>query len=144
MTELQAHITSLDPHQRHRPREEFDAPAYIRRLHEKVNAGNGIILFAVDGEDVMGMLVGVVLPFTPDDALECYPFQNGRVIELYVADAARRSGVGKLLMRAAEEEFRRRGCGAVIVECFGPNLDAHAFYRSIGYEDRSIDLLKLL
>ncbi|GAA2450660.1 GNAT family N-acetyltransferase [Streptomyces lavendulocolor] len=50
---------------------------------------------------------------------------------VWVRDDRRGTGLGTELMRAAEEEARRRGCDHVIVSSF--SFQAPAFYRRLGY-----------
>jgi len=57
----------------------------------------------------------------------------GHVITIDVAKAARRSGVGSLLLQAAEQKLRAGGCRAVGLETAVDNLTALAFYKRHGY-----------
>jgi GNAT superfamily N-acetyltransferase len=58
--------------------------------------------------------------------------------------AERGQKIGVRLMQTIEQHFRDRGCIGCHVDCFAPNVDVHEFYRSLGYDDRLISLLKLL
>jgi GNAT superfamily N-acetyltransferase len=53
---------------------------------------------------------------------------------LVVDGAHRRTGIGRLLMEHAEEWARRRGIAIVNLRSNAAREDAHAFYRSLGYE----------
>jgi len=57
----------------------------------------------------------------------------GHVITIDVAGPARRSGVGSLLLGAAEERLRLGGCRSVGLETAVDNLAALAFYKRHGY-----------
>ncbi len=57
----------------------------------------------------------------------------GHVITIDVISTARRSGVGSLLLRAAEDRLRARGSHAVGLETAVDNLGALAFYKRHGY-----------
>jgi GNAT superfamily N-acetyltransferase len=61
-----------------------------------------------------------------------------RVTALVVGQQARRRGAGKLLMEHAERFAAARGCGFVELTSAMGRVDAHAFYRSIGYEANSL------
>ncbi|HZH28591.1 MAG TPA: GNAT family N-acetyltransferase [Azospirillaceae bacterium] len=50
---------------------------------------------------------------------------------LYVSDRLRGTGIGPALLRAAEEEAVRRGCGKARLDTFG--LRNRAFYEKHGY-----------
>jgi N-acetylglutamate synthase-like GNAT family acetyltransferase len=56
----------------------------------------------------------------------------------------RREGVGKQLMVLAEREARRRGCELLFLTTSERRADAHAFYRSIGFEETGRRFAKTL
>ena len=58
---------------------------------------------------------------------------TGHVITIDVTAATRRSGVGSLLLRAAEERLRAARCSAVELETSVDNLSALSFYKRHGY-----------
>ena len=51
-----------------------------------------------------------------------------------VAAPARRSGVGRALIRAAEAKARRHGCPRLDLSSGDWRSDAHAFYEALGFE----------
>lgn len=58
---------------------------------------------------------------------------SGHVVTIDVGPSARRSGVGSLLLRRAEERMRAAGCGAVGLETAVDNVAALSFYKRHGY-----------
>ena len=56
------------------------------------------------------------------------------VAGLVVGERYRRSGIGELLMRALEDEARRRGGKVMVLNTAHRRADAHAFYEALGYE----------
>jgi ribosomal-protein-alanine N-acetyltransferase len=58
---------------------------------------------------------------------------RGHIITIDVIAAARRSGVGSLLLRAAEERLREAGSTAVELETAVDNISALSFYKRHGY-----------
>jgi len=58
---------------------------------------------------------------------------SGHVITIDVSTGARRSGVGSLLLQAAEDRLRNAGCHAVGLETAVDNLTALSFCRRHGY-----------
>lgn len=146
LSDLLAHLSSLDPLGRVRRPPDFDAVAYVAHLLRQVKKGNGKILVAERGGVIVGCIVGCIIIHSPADLLELYPpvRPDGKIMELVVSPGARGKGVGTLLMEAMEKFFRARKCGVIQVECFGPNRKAHAFYEKQGFADRLHVLLKKL
>ena len=68
----------------------------------------------------------------------------GRVTIIVVAEDCRREGIGKLLLEAAEEHLRRRGCGLIEATSNDRLTAAHGFYRHMAYERTSIRFAKRL
>ena len=62
-----------------------------------------------------------------------YGGPTGHVITIDVDPAARRTGVGSLMLRAAEERLRGAGSRAVGLETAVDNLAALSFYKRHGY-----------
>jgi GNAT superfamily N-acetyltransferase len=73
-----------------------------------------------------------------------YPNPIARVTALVVDRRARRRGVGKLLMQHAEQVGSAAGCEFVELTSAMDRAEAHAFYRSIGYEPNSLRFRKPL
>ena len=57
----------------------------------------------------------------------------GHIITIDVIAGARRSGVGSMLIKAAEERLQADGCHAVDLETAVDNLGALSFYKRHGY-----------
>ena len=57
--------------------------------------------------------------------------------DVVVTEAHRRGDVGRGLIAAAEEIARARGCAACFLLAESWNLGAHAFYRSLGLQEKT-------
>lgn len=57
-----------------------------------------------------------------------------RLTALVVAEDQRGRGVGAALVRAVEQEARRRGCGRIVLTSGDQRDGAHAFYEHLGYQ----------
>jgi len=65
---------------------------------------------------------------------EAGPEGSGHIITIDVVAAARRTGVGSLLLKAAEERLRAAKCTKVTLETMVTNTAAIRFYERHGYE----------
>ncbi|MEU8886403.1 GNAT family N-acetyltransferase [Streptomyces sp. NPDC048442] len=102
------------------------------RLDKELTAFNSDATGAYDEQELSvrvtdedGELVGGLTGFTWGGL--------GSIHMLWVREDARRDGWGSRLMRAAEEEMRRRGCDRAMVSSF--TFQAPDFYQRLGYEE---------
>jgi GNAT superfamily N-acetyltransferase len=116
---------------------EIDAET-LRKNFRSISLDQDTVLVAADGTRVLG-LVGVQKRFT---ILREGPI--GRISPLVVDEHAQGRGIGRMLVRAAEELCRKRGCKLVEVTSNDRRADAHAFFRHMGYERTSIRFVKRL
>ena len=72
------------------------------------------------------------------------PAALGRITALIVSKEAQGEGIGRMLVDAAEEWMRKKGCQLVEVTSNDRRSAAHAFYRRMGYERSSIRFFKKL
>jgi GNAT superfamily N-acetyltransferase len=72
------------------------------------------------------------------------PAPVGRIPVLVVAKEAQGLGLGRMLVEAAEQWCRKKGCQLVEVTSNDRRAEAHAFYRHMGYERTSIRFFKKL
>ncbi len=97
--------------------------AYSKQeLKSYIRHKGSFTLVAADGDD--GKVAGFIVVQVG---------VTGHVITIDVAESARRSGVGSLLLTAGEERLRAAGVGAVGLETAIDNLGALSFYKRHGY-----------
>lgn len=121
-----------------------NAEPYTKCILNKVVKANGTVYVAVKDKKVIGFIMSTVRDMKPSLEDDCIAHRKGRVIELFVTERYRKHGVGKKLIDKMEKFFKEKACDVVNIEVFAPNTNAYQFYKSIGYEDRNIDLMKTL
>jgi GNAT superfamily N-acetyltransferase len=98
------------------------------KLKEYEYSDRDLVLVAEDEGRLMGVIVlHVMSPFHDEG-------NWGRVSALVVFDKDRGRGVGRVLLKAADDFFLRKGCSRVELTSGDSRTDAHRFYLSNGYE----------
>ena len=72
------------------------------------------------------------------------PQPVGRITSLVVDPSARGRGLGRGLVRAAEDAMVQAGCGVLEVTSHARFSDAYEFYRHLGFEQTSVRFGKVL
>lgn len=112
--------------------------AQVRKNLAALKKAGETPLVATLGKDVVG-LCGVHRMPTPHR-----PAPLGRITTLIVAEQARGEGIGKMLVEAAEQWMRNKGCLQAEVTSNDRLTKAHSFYRHLGYERTSARFFKTL
>ena len=142
MNQLQDYLIAIDPLHRMRRGKNY-GEIYTTGLLEKTTKEQGVILFAEENNQPIGVIVGVIEIQEKDNLLECIPTKTGRIQDVYVDEKYRSKGVGKLLMKKLEDYFKKKKCSILKVEVFAPNK-ASSFYPQLGFENRVVDMIKVL
>jgi GNAT superfamily N-acetyltransferase len=108
------------------------------RIGQLGKTGSDPILLAVSDRRVLGFIAMHVSQMVQHER----PVM--RVTALVVDCRARRRGIGKVLMDRAESLASTAGCEIVELTSAATRAEAHAFYRSIGYEPSSLRFRKVL
>jgi ribosomal protein S18 acetylase RimI-like enzyme len=96
-------------------------------------------LVAIIGDDDYETLVarddGIVVGFIGTRVGHLYEAddQYGQIMVLAVTVRRQRSGIGRMLMKAAESSLAKRGARILVVTSGNQRADAHAFYERCGY-----------
>jgi ribosomal protein S18 acetylase RimI-like enzyme len=69
---------------------------------------------------------------------------GGRILALVTLSGARRRGIGRALIAAAERDFVQKGIRRVALDTRLTREDAHRFYESLGYERNGWRFVKQL
>ena len=93
---------------------------------------------AVSNGKICGM-IGTFCYFTYEDNNP-----GGKILALVVSKDARRAGVGRKLIAAAESDFAQRNIQRVAVNTHLTREDAHKFYERVGYTSNGYRFVKTL
>jgi ribosomal protein S18 acetylase RimI-like enzyme len=118
------------------------APRYLRDLLERFQRQPGGILIAEENGQVVGY-VALWLEMQPEDywtSLAGYAY----ISDLAVLPEQRGHGLGRALLAEAERLARQLGASALKINVLARNAIAWQLYRSVGFRDYEITLLKPL
>ena len=104
------------------------ATEVLARLANLRGTGRDAVRVAVVGGEVAGLLA---LHWAPPLHLDA---PVARITTLVVRPMARRAGVGRRLVEAAEALASEAGCRELELTTGTSRTGAHAFYRSLGFE----------
>ena len=125
--QLIALLAELSPASRRR-----DADVITDRLHDD---GVREVVATVDGHLVGTATLALLVTLTAGPV--------GRVEDVVVSEAARGSGVGRLLMDALHDEARRLGLSYLELTSRPGREAANGLYVSMGYERRETNVYRL-
>lgn len=135
LVELEEHILSID-------KDKLDQlhPLYREKMAildlKEVNKSSGKCYLAVEDNTVLGVIMGIIIPYEEYDYLDYTCPKSGEVTELVVAKTARGKGIGNKLMNKMEEYFKSVNCEYVFIDVFAYNDSAINFYNNLGYHPR--------
>jgi GNAT superfamily N-acetyltransferase len=100
-------------------------------LQAILSSPNHLLVVAQAGERLIGMCSLIISYSTWSSSLVC------ELQDVVVTEIRRREHIGRGLVQAAESLARARGCSRVFLLTEVWNLDAHAFYRSLGLVEKT-------
>lgn len=115
------------------------APAdAIERIRTVARDPRQVLIVADLHGEICGLVALDLMYFLP---LGC---NTGRITALVVGEGYRQFGVGRALLREAEQHARARGAARIEVTTAGHRHEAHDFYRACGYAESSLRFVKRL
>ena len=96
------------------------------RLGVVITAGDRQVFVVADGAKLLGW-IGIELRTTLETG------RKAEIVGLVVDAGLRRGGVGKTLVRAAEDWVRGHGLDALMVRSNTARIESHPFYEGMGF-----------
>ena len=118
------------------------AGKYLQHLLAQCAETNGRIFVAEHDHKVIGMVC--VFGKIPSNAVDEEAYTYAYVSDLVVLAADRHRGLGRTLLRRAEEYARSQGARLLKIGVHAPNKVARDFYISDGFQERIVLLHKEL
>jgi ribosomal protein S18 acetylase RimI-like enzyme len=113
-------------------RQFYEQPPDLERatrfLQARLERGESVVILACDAA---GHAIGFCQLYPTFCSVEAQPIYT--LYDLYVAPAARRSGAGQALLRAAERLAREHGKARMDLSTAKTNTAAQAAYESLGW-----------
>ena len=118
------------------------ADSYVELLLNRCSGTSGRVFIAEADQTVVGFVgvIASVAPNEPDEEATPYTY----ISDLVVLPAYRRRGIGSALLRQAEAYARERGMTLLRINVLAKNQLAGRLYRTLGFSDYRIQLVKRL
>ena len=143
LTELEEYILTIDEDELDQLHEEYYEKMAVLDL-EEVKNNNGKCYLAIENNEVIGLVMGIVVKYDEYDYLDYKCPKEGEVTELIVSKNARSKGIGRSLMEKMESYFKSINCEYVAIDVFAYNKKAIDFYNKQGYHSRMYRDIKKL
>ena len=114
---------------------------YARFFASQLDHPDTIILVA---EDALGEVVGYAYAALEPRSWADLREACGKLHDVFVADHARRRGVGSALAREAMARLRALGAPRVVLTSAWQNREAHALFRALGFRETMLEMAKEL
>ncbi len=141
LVELEEYIISIDYDELDRIHPDYYDKKAILDL-EEVNNNNGKCFLAIENDNVIGLIMGIIRKYDEYDYLDYKCPKEGEITELIVSKNIRSKGVGQLLINKLEDYFKSVNCEYILVDVFGYNDNAMKFYYKKGYHPRMTTCIK--
>ena len=121
-------------------REDFQR--FQRRFTDSALADTDPKSRRIVAESASGAILGYMhVKPTHDDVLDC---ETGYLSIIAVAEAATGQGIGRLLMKTAEDWAREQGYPSLLLDVFVSNVGARRLYARTGFVEDSLRLRKAI
>ena len=141
LVKLEEYIISINKDNLDRIHPDYRNLMAIKYLNE-VKENEGKCYLAVENNDVIGLIMGIIPSYDKYDYLDYKCPKRGIITELVVSKNNRSNGVGTKLIRKLEDYFKSKSCEYVLVDVFAYNDIGNNFYNKNGYHNRMYTSIK--
>lgn len=141
LVELEEYIVSIDEDHLDQVGQDYRDKMALIDLQE-IKENNGKCYLAIDNDKVVGLIMGIVIPYKEEDYLDYKCPKSGNITELIISKKYRKHGIGNLLIEKLEQYFKSIGCKYIHVDVFAYNKNAIKFYNQKGYHNRMHNIIK--
>lgn len=139
---LHDHVISIDPIKRIRKMPGYADVFFAKFLKNIKNNQGTIYIVEFEGKS-MGYIAGFIADKQSEEhLLEVIPSQLGIISNVYLEPELRGKKIGKKMMKAMEEYLMSKNCDAIWIDTNGFNSRALQLYKSMGFSEREIGLMK--
>jgi ribosomal protein S18 acetylase RimI-like enzyme len=145
--EFNSYIASIDTKKLVRDFKNRDeAKAYTDQSLKDAHESDGFCYVAEENDRMVGFIQGIVDKNDKDmlTKLSHVPFYDGWIGEFYVKPELRGTGLGSELIDKAYAHFRSKNCRHCCLLVLCDNKNAIDIYKTMGFENRYLDLIKEL
>jgi ribosomal protein S18 acetylase RimI-like enzyme len=112
--------------------------SFFEKAFHKIVVDKNFVVLVAKEKEVLGIIYGwkeYVYPVYKNDYV-------GYIADVIVAKEERSKGIGKLLLKEIEKEFKKKGLKETKLLVLKNNFDAHKLWEKSGYEDFYIEMRK--
>lgn len=143
MEDFQDYLIALEPQKRMRRLPTYGESS-LRKILEKIQEKEGSFYIAEENNQIVGFICGIIQKPSTENILSHFPSTSGWITDLYIDSEYRGNGAGGKLMAQIEKYFKEKHCDSVRLALFSSNFKAHNFYKNLGFENRTIEMIKKL
>ena len=132
LVELQVYLSSLDSRGVLVLKSNY-RDGYFNYVMDECCKHNGKIFLAIDDNNVVGVIVAKIFQGGGESDFTTSCPKIGFISDLVVAENSQCKGIGKMLIKQAEEYFYSNNCDYTQLEVFAPNQNAFELYKNLGF-----------
>ena len=116
---------------------------YLNNVNKLISEHKGVFYVAESNNKIIGFVIGLIYKPSKIQKIEVKrSWIRGDIAELYLENAYRKKGAGKILIKKVEEYLIRNKCEYISISVLAPNKSARMFYEKLGYYERTLELIK--